>query len=241
MLDRRDAELERLTSDVNILTEQLKAAVAAKCEAIAIADDVASKQIELELKEKRMESERSLLTQQNVDLMADLTRNAEEITKQRRESSAMILSLQTKLAEKDEEIRIGKEQITKILSTNSDLTKQLENLTEKLKEQCEMENKIVENFQQEVRAQAKLVDHYKMTADEAEAKSNELTSAVRELQRLLQEASSQYGDLETKLAQQETEHENNLAMRDKAISTLKEELKHANTLLEAVKQGKIYS
>jgi nucleoprotein TPR len=50
MVERRNGEVERLTSDVAILTEQLRAAVSAKCDAIVAADEVANKQLELEFK-----------------------------------------------------------------------------------------------------------------------------------------------------------------------------------------------
>jgi nucleoprotein TPR len=74
-------------------------------------------------------------------------------------------------------------------------------------------------------------------SEDAQAKSNELASAVKELQRLLQEASTQYGELETKLAQAEEDYRSTIRTREEAIIALKEELKHANTLLDAVKQG----
>lgn len=60
---------------------------------------------------------------------------------------------------------------------------------------------------------------------------------MRELQRLLQEATSQYSDLESRLNQNEQEAANTLQANQESIKALKEELKHANLLLEAVKQG----
>lgn len=51
-----------------------------------------------------MENESVVLTRQNVDLRCDLARIAEEITQQRRESTAEIQSLVTKLALKDDEV-----------------------------------------------------------------------------------------------------------------------------------------
>lgn len=72
---------------------------------------------------------------------------------------------------------------------------------------------------------------------EAEHRAGELSTAVKELQRLLKEASDHSGDLETRLAQQESDAQAELEAKQEAINALKEELRHANILLEAVKQG----
>lgn len=50
ILERREAELERLRSDIGILNTELKAAIQAKCEAIALNHDIQSKQIDLSYK-----------------------------------------------------------------------------------------------------------------------------------------------------------------------------------------------
>lgn len=64
-----------------------------------------------------------------------------------------------------------------------------------------------------------------------------MSTAVRELQKLLSEASTQYGELETKLKMMEAEHKESMEAKQETLLALKEELAHANILLEAVKQG----
>lgn len=71
----------------------------------------------------------------------------------------------------------------------------------------------------------------------AEGKIAELSGAVRELQRLLGEATAQYGDLETKMAQANEDHRAELETRQMAIEALRKELESANKLLNQVKQG----
>lgn len=235
-LERREAEIERLSGDVTTLTSQLRAAIQAKCEAIAEADEARAKQMEIDFKEKRFEAEVSLLRKQVSDLTSDLSKANEDMSRQRRESTTKLITLQTKVAEKEEELRIEKEQNANLKKGNRELGERIDDLTNKLKEQAEKEDRIVENFQQEIRAQTKLADVYKERLQDSESRAGELSTAVRELQKLLGEASTQYGELETKLKVMEAEHKEAMEAKQETLLALKEELAHANILLEAVKQ-----
>ncbi|XP_014283373.1 nucleoprotein TPR isoform X3 [Halyomorpha halys] len=235
-LERREAEIERLSGDVTTLTSQLRAAIQAKCEAIAEADEARAKQMEIDFKEKRFEAEVSLLRKQVSDFTSDLAKANEDMSRQRRESTTQLITLQTKVAEKEEELRIEKEHNANLKKGNRELGERIDELTNKLKEQAEKEDRIVENFQQEIRAQTKLADVYKERLQDSESRAGELSTAVRELQKLLSEASSQYGELETKLKMMEVEHKEAMEAKQETLLALKEELAHANILLEAVKQ-----
>jgi nucleoprotein TPR len=50
MVDRRNTELQRMQEDIRTLNTQLKAAIDAKCEAIAKYESVHSLQVSLEYK-----------------------------------------------------------------------------------------------------------------------------------------------------------------------------------------------
>lgn len=73
-------------------------------------------------------------------------------------------------------------------------------------------------------------------SDDASSKSEELSNAVKQLQVLLQDASKQYGDLETETKRKEVLHEEELAKKAECIALLKKELANANELLKAAKQ-----
>lgn len=49
-LERREAEIERLSGEVTSLTQQLRNAIQAKCEAIVEADEAKAKQMEIDFK-----------------------------------------------------------------------------------------------------------------------------------------------------------------------------------------------
>lgn len=77
-------------------------------------------------------------------------------------------------------------------------------------------------------------------SEEASAKNEELTNAVKELQELLQRATQEYGDLETKLQEKEVALEVTVEKKNLCIQELKKELEHANQLIEATKQRNSY-
>ncbi|XP_073993337.1 uncharacterized protein isoform X3 [Rhodnius prolixus] len=235
-LVRRHAEIDRLKIDIDALNAELKASLQAKCEAVAAAEDIQSKQTELAHKEKLLENERILISKQIVDLNAELFQANNALSKQRREATNEAIKLQTTISEKEEELRIIKEQNVKLQDQNIEIGEKLALLTERLKEQKAEEKKIQDELHQQLNAQTSLADNYKERLAESEAHSAELGGAVRELQRLLQEATSQYSDLESRLNQNEQEAANTLQANQESIKALKEELKHANLLLEAVKQ-----
>ncbi|XP_073968921.1 nucleoprotein TPR-like isoform X3 [Rhodnius prolixus] len=235
ILERREAELERLRSDIGILNTELKAAIQAKCEAIALNHDIQSKQIDLSYKEKMLESERELLSKQMVALNEDLCRANNELTKQRREATNQIVTLQATISEKEEELKIIKEQKTKLQEHNDELADRLDSLTERLRKQRADEQNMQDGLQQQLHAQIKLAEIFKVRLTESEEHAAELGSAVKELQDLLQEASTQYGELETRLSQSEQDAAATLQAKQEAIKALKQELKEANHLLEAVR------
>lgn len=235
-LERREAEIERLNGEVTSLTSQLRSAIQGKCEAIAEADEARAKEMEIEFKEKRFDAEVSLLRKQVSDLTSDLSKVTEDMTRQRRDSTTQVITLQTKVAEKEEELRIENEQNMKLQAANRELSDRIEELTKRMKEQVDKEDRLVETFQQEVKARTKLADLYKERLQDSESRAAELSTAVRELQQLLSEASTQYGELETKIKLMEAEHKEAMEAKQETLTALKEELAHANILLEAVKQ-----
>ncbi|XP_037913909.1 nucleoprotein TPR isoform X2 [Hermetia illucens] len=233
MVERRAAEVERFQSDLKAYESQLQTAINAKCEAVAKMDEIKSKEVSLDYKEKRMEQEKAMLTNQIRSLSEDLNRNIAELQTIRRDNTMKNLELQTKLTEKTEELKIANSTISHLNETVSSLTIKAEDLAAKMLAQSEESTKMMEYYKKELQAKEKLADLYKNTSEDSVAQTNELGAAVSELKRLLNEASDQYGELETKMKALEMKHEQELSEKENLIQSLKEELKHANDLLKA--------
>ncbi|XP_026316957.1 nucleoprotein TPR isoform X2 [Hyposmocoma kahamanoa] len=233
ILQRRDSEIERLTASEAALSQQLRAAIDAKCEALALNDEIQSKELSLQYREKRIEQERTLLNSQIAGLTEEVNRLTSELQTVRLNNTSRLVNLETQLAEKIEELNAANETINQLNEVKKNLNNRAENLTQRLAEQREIENKMTENYKKELDAKTKLADLFKAMHDDAEAKTMELTDGITELQKLLNEATEKYGELETKYKQAEIDHEESIEKKKEVISSLKSELEHANDLLKA--------
>lgn len=236
MVDRRNTELQRMQEDVKMLNSQLTAAINAKCEAIAKYEGVQSQQFALDYKEKQLNQEHDHLKKQIQILTEDLDKHAAELMAVRREHTNKLLVLHTELSQNTEELHIANKSNEDLKSANDTLVQKLETAMQKLVSQRESESKMRDTYEQERKAQVHLAQIYKGMSDDATAKSEELSNAVKELQILLQDASKQYGDLETEGKKKEMLFEEELAKKTECITLLKKELEDANELVKVAKQ-----
>ncbi|XP_050351441.1 nucleoprotein TPR-like isoform X4 [Nymphalis io] len=239
ILQRRDAEIERLTATETSLSQQLRAAIDSKCEALALNDEIQNKELTLQYREKRLEQERVLLNSQITALSEEVNRLTSELQTMRLNNTSRLVSLETQLTEKLEELNVANETIEQLNEIRKNLNNRAENLTQRLMEQREIENKMSENYKKELDAKTKLADLFKTMNDDAEAKTSELTEGIAELQKLLNEATEKYGELETKYKQSEMDHEEILEKKNEIIASLKHELENANDLLKAASAQKL--
>uniref|UniRef100_A0A8C3HQ99 Nucleoprotein TPR n=1 Tax=Chrysemys picta bellii TaxID=8478 RepID=A0A8C3HQ99_CHRPI len=229
--ERRSQEIEHLNEDVKRLNEKLTEANTAKVELQLKLDELQTSDVSVKYREKRLEQEKELLQNQNTWLHTELKAKTDELLLIAREKGNEILELKCSLENKKEEVSRMEEQVNSLKLSNENLQKHVEDLLTKLKEAKEQQAGMEERFHNELNAHIKLSNLYKSAADDSEAKSNELTRAVEELHKLLQEAGEANKATEDHLAEME---ESKTAMekelREK-ISKLEKELENANDLL----------
>ncbi|KAK3915190.1 Nucleoprotein TPR [Frankliniella fusca] len=236
MVERRDMELERLREDIKTLSSELSSAINAKCEALANSEEVESKRIALDFREKSFEQEREFMKKKIASLTADLNETNAELAILRRNHAAADVAFQSQLESKTVELRILMEKDKQLTEANSKLVERIEALGAKLMAQRESEATMADNYQQELQAKAKLADLYKRMMEDANSKSQELTDAIRSLQRLLEDSNKQYSDLKAELEEKELKMNQTLEKKNQCIAALKEELKNANELIKYTKQ-----
>lgn len=240
MLERRNAEIERLQTDVTTLSGQLNAAVNSKCEALAKMEEVSSMKLTVEYKERHMEQERSFLNNQIKNLAEDLRKRDSELQNLRHEHTTNMILLETRLTKKSEELKIATENIQSLTTSNKQLISKAEELNEKLKKQRDAEAQMQESFNNELQAQVRLAELYKGMNDENNSQVEELKKGITELQSLLRNASDQYGELETKHKEAELEHDEILTKKNDCIVMLKKELDTANDMLKMAKEESLH-
>lgn len=235
MAERRLTEIERLQKEVQSLSNQLLEANNAKCEAIVKVEEIASKEIVLEYKEKRIQEEREYMNAQIQTLSSQLSQTNDEIIRVRSEQSQRLAQLSSDLAQKSEEVGMleGREEALKADLENANV--RCEELAERLKAARESEIAVEENYRQEVRAQTKLAELYKNHCDDSEKKAADLAKVVEELQDLVKQTSDRYGKLEDCLESERLENKEELKRRNEAIRALRKELTDANDLIKTLK------
>lgn len=181
MLLRRNAEIERLQTDLTTLTKQFEAAVNAKCEALAQADEVSSMKLRLEYREKRIEQERQLLNNQIESLTEDLNARTEELLNMRRDNTSRCIQLETKLTEKTQELMVANEQIKSLTELNNNFANRNEELSQKLLNQREADAKMNESYLHEIEAKTKLANAYKSMFEESQQHTEGLQEALAEV------------------------------------------------------------
>nr|CAD7447280.1 unnamed protein product [Timema bartmani] len=231
--ERRAVELERIQDECKSLNLELKAANISKSEAVTKYEEVKSLQESLLYKEARFEKERIFLNNTIKTLTDELNKHTSELNQARRDYMNRLLTLEGQLSTNTEQFQTAERTIEELKTKLNISNEKIEKLSDKLKEQREDEIRLKETYDKELEAQRKMVELYKDKSCSADSKSEELTSGVKQLQQLLQEATQQYGDLEMEMNRRIVEHQEELAEKEQIIDRLKKELDDANELLKS--------
>ncbi|XP_011634522.1 nucleoprotein TPR-like [Pogonomyrmex barbatus] len=190
-------------------------------------------------REKRLEQERVLLSQQMASLEEELAKRTSELQTARSEASARALLIDTKLSQREEELRIANETNSQLRESVSSLQKQCDELAQKVEQQRTHEIAINDSYQKEINAQKNLTNLYESMKDDANAKAEEISNAASELQKLVDSTAEEYGTLETKYNQLLLQHKQDIDNKEQSIQELTKELEHANELLKNIQQEKL--
>jgi len=233
--DRRQEEIERLHARIGELSDELKRAVTAKCEAEARLDDLGNKEMSLSFKERRFNEEKEFLQSQISALQGEVEKLNSEVLSTKRESGLRILEGSQELAEKEEELATARRREEAATQDAASYKSRAEGLTERLREARDSETRLEESYRAELKSQTRLADLYKEQGEENTAKTEELTNAVNSLQKMVREAGEKYGKLEEKLEAQKIKHKEELNVRGESVTALRRELEDANKLIKTVK------
>ncbi|XP_011168945.1 nucleoprotein TPR [Solenopsis invicta] len=238
-VERRDTEIERMRTELSSYSSQLQTAIAAKCQTLAETEEIRSREMTLDYKEKRLEQERVLFSQQIAGLEEELAKRTSELQTVRSEASARALLIDTKLSQREEELRITNEANSQLRESVSSLQKLCDELTQKVEQQRAHEIAINDSYQKEINAQKNLSSLYESMKDDANSKSEELSNAASELQKLVDSTAEEYGILETKYNQLLLQHKQDIDEKEQNIQELTKELEHANELLKNIQQEQL--
>lgn len=184
-----------------------------------------------------MEQERKLISQQMMGLEEELTKRTSELQQAHAESSSRYLIITQQLTRCQEDLRVANESIESYRQHNSVLKQRNEELNQKIEDLRNHEAVMNQTYQEEIAAAKRLADLFNEKASNAEAKSQEFSDGIMELQELLKQASNDYEVLETKHHQFQMQYEQDMKEKQDTIDEMTKELQSANEILQSIRQG----
>ncbi|KAG7457192.1 hypothetical protein MATL_G00243860 [Megalops atlanticus] len=230
-LEKKSQEAEHFSEELKRLNDKLEETNTTKMELQLKLDELQSSGVSVKYREKRLEQEKELLQKQTAWLNSELKAKTDELISVSREKGKEILELKCSLESKKDEVARLQDQVNNLKKSNESFQKQVEESMKKLKEGKDQQSAMEEKFQNELNANMKLSNLYKVAATEAEAKNEELNRAVEELHRLLKEAGEATKTAEGRLMEMVALKEKTEAESKDKIQSLEKELENAKTLL----------
>uniref|UniRef100_A0A3P8XCR0 Nucleoprotein TPR n=1 Tax=Esox lucius TaxID=8010 RepID=A0A3P8XCR0_ESOLU len=226
-LEKRSQEVEYLSEDVQRLNDKVAEVSASKMELQLKLDELESSEVNIKYREKRMEQEKELLQGQTTWLNAELKAKSDELLALSRQKGNEILELKCSLENKEDELNRVQDQLTSLKTSGESLQKQAEDLINKLKEAKDQQASMEETFRNELNANIKLSNLYKVC---------NLYSYLY-LVRILPCPSLYTANkaLEVRLQEMDGCREKEVAEWKERISSLEKELENANELLSDAK------
>uniref|UniRef100_A0AAY4CUA7 Nucleoprotein TPR n=1 Tax=Denticeps clupeoides TaxID=299321 RepID=A0AAY4CUA7_9TELE len=224
------------TDNVTQLSEKLTETSKMKTELQLKLDELQSSEISIQYREKRMEQEKELLQNQNTWLNSELKSKTEELLSVSREKGKDLLELKCDLENKKEEVTRLQEQVNTLRNTNEDLQKQTETLMSKLKEAKDQYTAMEEKYSNELSANVKLTNLYKVAAADTEAKNVELSRAVEEISTLLKQSGEATKSAEARLLEAEEAKTKLEEEMNEKVETLEKAMESATAQLSDSKK-----
>uniref|UniRef100_A0A672JFG0 Nucleoprotein TPR n=1 Tax=Salarias fasciatus TaxID=181472 RepID=A0A672JFG0_SALFA len=211
-----------LSDDVRKLSDKLMEVSTSKMALQVKLNELEAAEVNIKYKEKRLGQERELLQGQISWLNGELKSKSEELLSLSRQKGKEVMELKFTLENKEDELNKFQEQVASLKTSNEHLQKQNEDLISKLKEAKEQNTTMKEKFQDELNANVKLFNLYKVCTY---AKQNAVT----------------IGTLEVKLQEMKRTTDKHAAELKERIESLEKELENANELSNLKLRGPVGS
>ncbi|KAH8301691.1 hypothetical protein KR059_008707 [Drosophila kikkawai] len=241
VIERQQAEMDRLKLDLHNYQQQLNSAIMAKCEAIARVDEIQSKEMALEIKERHYENERTMQQQEIQLLSSDLNRSNAELQNIRREHSLTTMQLETRLKEKSDALQLLQNQNDDNVKVIEGLKAKIEDINDNVYKHNQDIETHVQNLVAESDAKEKLIELCKTSEKNAAIERDELMRGIAEMKRMINTAQEEYAQLEAQNVAIRQEHAVEMDEMNKKIGDLKREIADANELLKEAQERTLES
>lgn len=162
IIETKNAELDRLNQEWNEMSQKLAEANKTKYEFQYQLDEIKNSDVRKEFKEKRLEQEKSMLLRQIEQMSSELRVKTDLVNNLQKDTTSKLLEVESKYATAQQEVLQLKNSLETSRKTCSEQESKIESLMMKIKRQVEEHTELENNMQQELSAQTKLVQLYKV-------------------------------------------------------------------------------
>lgn len=134
------------------------------------------------------------------------------------------MTLENKLHEKIEDLKLAKSTISQLERDNEILHKKTDELARKNRSDSEEMKKMIDFYERELQSQKRLVQLHKVSSEENTKQVEKLTSTIHELQNLLYENANEQSEAEIVFKSKEQEFSADAQAKESIIENLKEEV-----------------
>uniref|UniRef100_A0A672P3J0 Nucleoprotein TPR n=1 Tax=Sinocyclocheilus grahami TaxID=75366 RepID=A0A672P3J0_SINGR len=188
------------TEDLKRLGDKLVETNTIKMELQLKLDELQSSEVSIQYREKRMEQEKELLQNQNTWLNSELKSKTDELYTLSRDKGKVILELKCSLESKKDEVTRLQDQVNTLKKNNDNMQKSTEDMMNKLKEAKDQRASMEEKYRNELNANLKLCNLYKVKKKLSDLQSvreraeSDLQEKVRHLEKELENANTRLAD-----------------------------------------------
>eukprot|EP00047_Mylnosiga_fluctuans_P024256 m.157294 g.157294 ORF g.157294 m.157294 type:complete len:2197 (+) comp9809_c2_seq2:51-6641(+) len=193
-------------------------------------DELLSQDASSKLREGRLQQENALLSEQKQQAFADLDERTRELFALKKAHAAEALAQQHTIDVKTDELARVQRELTGLRDNHRGLLDEVSHLKDRLQESQEFQVSQKEGLEQELATKTKLYTLYKSASDEANAKIDELSHAVRELQTLINDENVKHAVVVQQLADEKAQLESSITHMQETITGLEADLSRASLL-----------
>ena len=162
IIETKNTELDRLNQEWNEMSQKLAEANKTKYGIQYQLDEIKNSDVRKEFKEKRLEQEKTMLLRQIEQMSSELRVKTDLVNNLQKDTTCKLLEVESKYATAQQEVLQLKNSLETSRKTCSEQESKIENLMMKIKRQVEEHTELESNMQQELSAQTKLVQLYKV-------------------------------------------------------------------------------
>lgn len=224
LLASRNEELVAMDNQLKELSERLTTITEKNVDSNLKIEIVSLREVSLNQREARLEQESELKNRRILNLESELERITQELLSARRELTTATSDLESKLEEKNDQVKRLKEELIHVKNGCVAKDNHMSMLSAKLRTQLELAEKLQKQYSEQTQSFQEMLTIQSSSLENERKRSEKLVAAVQELQDLLKCSKESHSEMERQLVEKSTEYEEAISSKDYAVRKLEREI-----------------